>query len=51
MPVAVDVAGLLRGDRGITTHDAVSKAFKQSTHWDPGPGFPLADFANAVRVL
>lgn len=41
MPVAVDVAGLLRGERGITTHAAVSKAFKKSTHWDPGPSFPL----------
>jgi N-acetyl-anhydromuramyl-L-alanine amidase AmpD len=50
-PIAVDVSGLLQRGRGITTHDAVSKAFKQSTHWDPGPGFPIAMFINAVRAL
>jgi len=26
--------------RGIVTHVQVSKVFKKSTHWDPGPGFP-----------
>jgi hypothetical protein len=26
---------------GIVTHDTVSKAFGQSTHWDPGKDFPL----------
>lgn len=32
----VGVPGLLAGKRGITVHDNVSRAFKQSTHWDPG---------------
>lgn len=26
---------------GITTHDAVSDAWGQSDHWDPGKGFPM----------
>lgn len=42
IPIAfVDVEGLKRKDRGITTHAAVSKAYGKSDHWDPGPGFPL----------
>lgn len=48
-PIAVTTEGLLRGvATGITTHAAVSKAWKQSTHWDPGPGFPFDDFVEAV---
>lgn len=31
---------LRNGARGVTTHHEVSQAFRQSTHWDPGPGFP-----------
>ena len=27
--------------RGVTTHVAVTKAYKKGDHWDPGPGFPL----------
>lgn len=27
--------------KGVTMHSTVSKAFKQSDHWDPGPGFPM----------
>lgn len=42
--VYVDAAGLLRGERGITTHADVSRAWKRSTHTDPGKGFPLASF-------
>lgn len=37
----VDAVGLLAGHRGITTHAEVSRAFKRSTHWDPGPHFPM----------
>ena len=33
---------LRAGERGITTHAQVSKAWKKSDHWDPGPGFPIA---------
>ena len=37
----VDAAGLLRGERGVTTHAEVSKVWRLSDHWDPGPGFPM----------
>jgi N-acetyl-anhydromuramyl-L-alanine amidase AmpD len=47
----VGVEGLLAGERGITTHAAVSAAFHKSTHWDPGPGFDLEAFAAAVRRM
>lgn len=51
LPAAfVDEAGLLGGLSGITTHAAVSRAFKRSTHQDPGPSFPLAAFLDAVRA-
>ncbi len=39
----------LPGARGITTHAEVSKAFGKSTHWDPGPHFPMAHFMERVR--
>lgn len=42
--VAVDVAGLLAGESGITTHCAVSKAFHKTDHTDPGPAFPMAAY-------
>lgn len=32
----VGVKGLRAGKHGITTHANMSKAFKRSTHWDPG---------------
>ena len=44
IPIAyVNAAGLLADpqQRGITTHHEVTKAFKLSTHTDPGPGFPI----------
>jgi N-acetyl-anhydromuramyl-L-alanine amidase AmpD len=43
-------ADLKAGRRGITTHKAVSDAFKRSTHWDPGPGFPVEGFLARVRA-
>lgn len=45
----VDVAGLRRGDRGVTTHAAVSAAFRRSDHWDPGPNYPMARLLEQVR--
>lgn len=40
--VYLNVAALKDGHfDGVTTHNDVSKAFKQSSHWDPGPGFPM----------
>ena len=41
---------LRAGKRGITTHEACSKAWKESDHWDPGPHFPLTEFIAAVKV-
>jgi hypothetical protein len=34
---------------GVTTHDAVSKAFGKSSHWDPGPGFPMTEWLKMAR--
>lgn len=31
--------------RGWTTHNEVSRAFRKSTHTDPGPGFPFRYYA------
>jgi N-acetyl-anhydromuramyl-L-alanine amidase AmpD len=45
----VDVPGLLKGLRGFTTHNNVSKAFKKSTHTDPGPNFPFAHYLELVE--
>jgi N-acetyl-anhydromuramyl-L-alanine amidase AmpD len=44
-------ADLKAGKRGITTHKAVSDAFKRSSHWDPGTGFPIEAFLKRVRAL
>ena len=45
----VDAAGLKAGRRGITTHKAVSDAFKMSSHWDPGPNFPMAKYLEQIK--
>lgn len=47
-PVVVGVTGLLSRNRGITTHNAVSRAFRKSTHTDPGPSFPLQWYVDQV---
>lgn len=44
----VDAAALLQGASGITTHVEVSKAWKKSNHYDPGPSFPLSHFLSMV---
>lgn len=44
----VTVAGLRRGEHGVTTHANVSRAFRQSTHWDPG-FWPRRRFMRLVR--
>ena len=36
--------------RGFTMHRDVSAAFHKSTHTDPGPAFPIADFLALVRA-
>ena len=43
-------ADLVAGKRGITTHDAVSKAFKRGSHWDPGTGFPVERYLGLIRA-
>ena len=44
-PVFRTAADLVAGHRdGITTHVEVSHAFGQSTHTDPGPGYPIGEF-------
>ena len=42
-PVFVDAEGLMRGERGITTHAQVSKGpgKDKTNHYDPGPHFPM----------
>lgn len=38
----VDAKGLLAGERGVTTHREVSRAWPSDTnHQDPGPNFPM----------
>ena len=46
----VDAAGLRKGYRGFTTHHQISLAFKKSSHWDPGPNFPMAHFIDLVKA-
>lgn len=46
--VRISVADLLAGRHGICGHVDVSTAWKQSTHWDPGPNFPWDVFMNRV---
>jgi N-acetylmuramoyl-L-alanine amidase CwlA len=51
VPVAyVNAAGLLAGQHGITEHADVSAAFHQSSHTDPGAGFPMAHFISLVKA-
>lgn len=44
----LSVAACRRDEHGIATHNTVSKAFKQSTHWDPG-AWPYAYFMMLVK--
>lgn len=46
---SLQAAGLKRGLRGITTHAAVSEAFKRSNHWDPGQNFPMGKYLLLVK--
>jgi len=47
-PWYVGVPALLAGKPGVTTHNDMSKAFKLSTHWDPG-AWPRRAFMRRVR--
>ena len=46
----LDADDLAAGRRGITGHADVSRAFRKSDHWDPGPGFPVERFLGLVRA-
>jgi len=48
-PNWLDVPELLKGRRGITTHNNISHAFHKSTHWDPG-AFPVVEFMKRVEA-
>lgn len=37
------------GGGGLTSHANISKAYKESTHWDPGPHFPVDHFLGLIR--
>lgn len=51
LPVTyINASGLLAGERGITMHRDVSTAWKQSTHTDPGVGFPMGHFIDLVNA-
>lgn len=47
----VDAAGLLRGDRGVTTHYQVTKGpgKGRTTHTDPGRHFPMDLYLDLIR--
>jgi N-acetyl-anhydromuramyl-L-alanine amidase AmpD len=44
----VDVEGLRARQPGVTTHAALSQAFHESDHWDPGSGFDMEKFLELV---
>lgn len=50
-PLYRQATALKLGMSGITTHAEVSRAFRLSTHWDPGPGFPLEGFLSQVEKI
>lgn len=45
----LSVASLKLGRAGVCGHIDVSNAFRQSSHWDPGPNFPWKAFMKEVR--
>lgn len=48
-PYYVGPTALKRGERGVTTHAAVGKAWGQTDHWDPG-AWPRRAFMRQVRA-
>jgi hypothetical protein len=46
--VKLNAGDLLAGRSGVCGHFDVSQAWHQSSHWDPGPDFPWAEFLAAV---
>lgn len=48
--VLVGPSLLIERQPGITTHAFVTRAFRKSTHTDPGPHFPLEHVINRVAA-
>lgn len=46
----VDADGLRAGKRGVTYHAEVSRAFRKSSHTDPGKSFPKGRYLALVRA-
>jgi hypothetical protein len=36
---------------GILTHAQISRVFKKSDHYDPGPHFPFSEFVRNVAAM
>lgn len=49
-PHKIDSTGLLKGRRGVCGHVDVSKAWHQTSHTDPGEGFPWVTFMDKVET-
>jgi N-acetyl-anhydromuramyl-L-alanine amidase AmpD len=47
--VKLTVPQLIAGKRGFVGHVDVSKAYKKSDHYDPGPNFPWPEFLKLVE--
>jgi hypothetical protein len=45
------VVQLAKGEWGVIAHDDWTKAMKDGTHWDPGPGFPWDVVLADARAL
>lgn len=43
-------AEIRAGHKGFVSHDDISKVYKKSSHWDPGPHFPWAYFLGRVNA-
>lgn len=46
----LNVAEVKAGHKGFAAHDDISKAYRKSTHWDPGPNFPWDYFLGRVAA-
>jgi N-acetyl-anhydromuramyl-L-alanine amidase AmpD len=44
-----DRKGLKNNEKGITTHNEITFAFRESTHIDPGPNFPMDLYISWVK--
>lgn len=46
----LDDSEVASGQRGICGHHDVSRAFRKSTHYDPGPDFPWDAYLESIRA-